>query len=115
MFLQPNYVQFRAVGILPVLGFVFEDRIGRTLSSCFCTSKRKETAYNRGVTYQAEHCGYNRKENKRRNKLIKIIFIKPTVRGRVSVMSCDTSDHKAGEIRSNKARVTLQLDESTDV
>jgi len=67
------------------------------------------------VTYQAEHYGYNRKENKRRNKIIKIIFTKPTVRCRVSVMFCDISDHVAGEIRSNKARVTLQLDESTDV
>ena len=67
------------------------------------------------MTYQAEHYGYNRKENKRRNKIIKIIFTKPTVRCRVSVMSCDISDHVAGEIRSNKARVTLQLDESTDV
>jgi len=62
------------------------------------------------VTYQGEHYGYNRKENKKRNKIIKITFIKPTIRCRVSVMSCDIFDHVAGEIRSNKARVALQLD-----
>jgi len=30
-------------------------------------------------------------------------------------MSCDILDYVADEIRSNEARVTLQLDESTDV
>jgi len=30
-------------------------------------------------------------------------------------MSCDMLDHVADEIRSNKAGVNLQLDESTDV
>ena len=30
-------------------------------------------------------------------------------------MSCDVLDDVADEIRSNKARVTLQLDESTDL
>jgi len=33
----------------------------------------------------------------------------------ISVISSDILDHAADEIRSNKARVTLQLDESTDV
>jgi len=30
-------------------------------------------------------------------------------------MSCDILDHVTDEIRSEKARVTLQLDESTDL
>jgi len=33
----------------------------------------------------------------------------------ISVMSCDILDHIADEIQSNKARVTFQLKESTDV
>jgi len=79
-------------------------RIGRILSRCFCNIKRKETAYKWGVTYQTEYYGYYRKENKGRNKIIKIIY-QTTQYVFVCVMSCDILDHVAGEIRSNKARV----------
>jgi len=43
------------------------------------------------------------------------LFIKPhsTLLSQLSVMSCDILDHIADEILSNKARVTLQINEST--
>jgi len=43
------------------------------------------------------------------------LFVKPYSYCHISVMSCDVLDDVADEIRSNKARVTLQLDESTDL
>jgi len=66
------------------------------------------------VTYQTVHHGYNRKDNKRRNSRK---FIHQTIQYIVVkvFMTCDILVHVADEIRSNKARVTLQLDESTDV
>jgi len=70
----------------------------------------KETACNWGVTYQTVHYGYNRKGNKRRN-LGKLIYqtIQYVV---VCIMLCDILDNAGDEIQTNKARVTLQLDES---
>ena len=43
MSLQTNCARFRAVGILPILGFVSEDTLGlgSILSRCFSNSKRK--------------------------------------------------------------------------
>jgi len=46
---------------------------------------------------------------------MKICLSSYAARCRISVMSCDILDHVEDEIRSNKARVTLQLVESTDV
>jgi len=44
MFLQPNYVKFRAVGILPILGFVFEDTLGleEFYRAAFALAKEKK-------------------------------------------------------------------------
>ena len=54
--------QFRVAGTLPISGFVSEDRLElKHLSRCFRNSKRKETAYNLGVTFQTVHYGLNRK------------------------------------------------------
>jgi len=94
-------------------------RIGSILSRCFCNSKIKETAYNWGVTYQTVHYGYNRNENKRRNlrkfiyQTIHDLLIYLSNHTLSIKLSCDILDHVADEIRSNKARLTLQLDEST--
>ena len=48
-------------------------------------------------------------------KLKKIYSSNHTARCRISVMSCDMLGHVADEFRSNNARVSLQLNESTDV
>jgi len=65
------------------------------------------------VTYQTVHYGHNRKENK--EETLKNYLSNYTAYIVVSVMSCNILDH-VDEIRSNKARVTLQLpvDESTE-
>jgi len=53
MSLQTNCTQFRAVGTLPVSGFVSEDTLGlgSILSRCFLLLA-KENTHNWGMTYQ---------------------------------------------------------------
>jgi len=55
------------------------------------------------------------KREQRRNFLKSIYQTTVYIHCRISVMSCDILDYVADEIRSNEARVTLQLDEPTDV
>jgi len=63
------------------------------------------------VTYQKL---YTMDTTEKRKKTLKKSYLSNhTVRCCISVVSCDILDHVANEIRSNTARVTLQLDEST--
>ena len=55
-------------------------------------------------------CGVEQKR-----KLEKIALSNDTIRCRISDMSQDILNQVADEIRASKARISLQLDESTDV
>ena len=66
------------------------------------------------MTSQTVYYGYNRKENKRKS-LRKFICRNMQYFVVKVLFSCDILDHLINEIRSNKARITLLLDESTDV
>ena len=72
---QTSCAQFRAVGSLPMSGFVSEDTLGLEASCCvaFAIAKDKDPhTTGVGVTDQSVHYGYNREENKRRN--LRIFF-----------------------------------------
>ena len=111
--------RFRAAGTLPKLGFCSADKAeleaSYRVAYRIAKEKKPHTIGERLIKPCAMKmvelvCG---KEQKR--KLEKIALSNNTIRCRISDMSQDILNQVADEIRASKARVSLQLDESTNV
>ena len=111
--------RFRAAGTLPILGFCSEDKAGLEASYRvayrIAKEKKPHTIGERLIKPCAMDmvelvCGVEQKR-----KLEKIALSNDTVRCRISDMSQDILNQVADEILASKAKISIQLDESTDV
>ena len=111
--------RFPAAGTLPKLGFCSADKAGLEASYCvaYRIAKEKKPLMigERPITLCTMEmvelvCGVEQKR-----KLEKIAFSNDTIRCRISDMSQDILNQVADEIQASKARISYQLDESTDV
>ena len=111
--------RFRAAGTLSKLRFCSEDKAGLEASYRvaygIAKEKKPHTIDERLIKPCAMDmvklvCGV-----KQKRKLAKIGLSNDTVRCRISDMSHDISNQVADEIWASKAKISIQLDESTDV
>ena len=111
--------RFRTAGTLPKLGFCSADKAGLEASYRvayrIAKEKKPHTIGERLIKPCAIEmvelvCGVEQKR-----KLEKIALSNDTIRCRISDMSQNILNQVADEIRASKARISLQLDESTDV
>jgi len=73
--LETNYAQFRAVGTLSILGFVPQDTLGLEVPYRIAFEIAKEkNAYSLGMTFQTVRYGCSRKENKRNNFFLFVVY-----------------------------------------
>jgi len=110
---------FRAAGTLPRLGFCPGNKSGSEASYRVAYRVTKEKKPHAIGERLIKPCAMDmvelvcRVEQKR--KLEKIALSNVTVRCRISDMSQDILNQVADEIRTSKAKISIQLDESTDV
>ena len=111
--------RFRAAETLPKLGFCSADKAGLEASYRVAYRIAKEKKPHRIGERLIKPCTMEMIELvcgvEQKRKLEKIALSNDTIRCRISDMSQDILNQVADEIRASKARISLQLDESTDV
>ena len=101
---------FHAAGTLPKLGFCSKNKAGLEASYHVAYRIAKEKKPHTIDEQLIKPCGVGQKR-----KLEKIALSNDTVCCRISDMSQDILNEVAEEILASKAKISIQLDESTDV
>ena len=118
-FLLAKRARFRAAETLPKLGFCSEDKAGLEASYRFACRMGKEKKPHAIGKRLIKPCAMDTVELvcvvEQKRKLEKIALSNDTVRCRVSDMSQDILNQVADEIRASKSKISIHLDESTDV
>ena len=111
--------RLRAAGTLPKLGFCSEDKPGLEASYRVAYRITKEKKPHTIGERLIKPCAMDMVELvcgvEQKRKLEKIALSNDTVRCRISDMSQDILNQVADEILASKAKISIQLDESTDV
>ena len=111
--------RFRAAGTLPKLGFYSEDKAGLEASYRVAYRIAKEKKPHTIGEQLIKPCAMDMVELvcgvEQKRKLEKIALSNDTVRCRISDMSQDILNQVADEILVSKEKISIQLDESTDV